>query len=439
MTGFDSIQVRFKQTLHRPSPFANTREVPFVDSYLTVLKSIIDDIQTEYFWFFANFMDIKTVDLDYIPEQHEKDQIHVWYNTHPLGGTNKEGNVFLIPTEALRKQIKDIKFLRDFKDINYHAHNNLFQNLVPKTSFDLKDPYTAYRSEEPSYYKWLINADLDHKRIPNFFPSFWEDEKLYTWGKTNDIMLVPHREKMKQFYDIDRIVNYDLDYPVKPMDIVFISYDEPSAEQRFKQLKQKFPRAKWIKGVYGQTLAYITAAARSETDYFFAVFPKLEIVNEFKFDFQPDRLKNPCHYIFNCKNPVNGLEYGHGAVVLYNKDLVLKTTNPGLDFTMSKPHEVVSTLSAINHFNETPWLAWRTTFREVLKLLQAKPTVEGQFRLKKWLMMGSGGNADWVHKGANDAKEYYETYKDNYKELMKSYDFIWLKETYDTRYKNTVR
>jgi hypothetical protein len=54
-------------------------------------------------------------------------------------------------------------------------------------------------------------------------------------------------------------------------------------------------------------------------------------------------------------------------------------------------------------------------------------------------MMGSGGNADWVHKGANDAKEYYETYKDNYKELMKSYDFIWLKETYDTRYKNTVR
>ena len=66
MTGFDSIQVRFKHTKHRPSPFASTREVPFVESYLTVLKSVIDDIETEYFWFFADFMDLRTMDLDYI-------------------------------------------------------------------------------------------------------------------------------------------------------------------------------------------------------------------------------------------------------------------------------------------------------------------------------------------------------------------------------------
>jgi len=65
MTGFDSIKVRFKNTENQPSPFANTREVPFVDSYLTVLKSIIDDVKTEYFWFFASFMNLKTIDLDY--------------------------------------------------------------------------------------------------------------------------------------------------------------------------------------------------------------------------------------------------------------------------------------------------------------------------------------------------------------------------------------
>jgi hypothetical protein len=34
------------------SPFANTRVVPFVDSYFEILKSIVDDINTEYFWFF---------------------------------------------------------------------------------------------------------------------------------------------------------------------------------------------------------------------------------------------------------------------------------------------------------------------------------------------------------------------------------------------------
>ena len=123
---FDSVQVRFKHTKNRPSPFSNTRTVPFVDSYLTVLKSVVDDITTEYFWFFANFMDLKTLDLDYIPEQHESKQIHVWYNTHPMGGTNKEGNVFLIPTAEFREQVKDLKYLRDYKDINYHEHDNLF-------------------------------------------------------------------------------------------------------------------------------------------------------------------------------------------------------------------------------------------------------------------------------------------------------------------------
>ena len=434
MTGFESIQVRFKHTKHWPSPFANTRQVPFVESYLTVLKSVINDIRTEYFWFFADFMDLKTVDKDYIPEQHEKDQMHVWYNTHPLGGTNKEGNVFLIPTAALKNQINELKFLRDFKDINYHAHPNLFQNWVPKTAFKLRDPYHAYKNTSPNYYKWLHNKDVDPKQIPNFFPSFWEDEKLYTWGKTNDIMLVPHRENLQQFYDIDRIVHYDLDYDIKPMDIVFISYDEPSAEKRYNELKARFPRAKWCKDVPGQTLAYMVAANMSETDYFFAVFPKLEIVESFKFDFQPDRLKNPCHYIFHCKNPVNDLVYGHGAVLLYNKQIVMQTINPGLDFTLSGAHEVVPILSAVNHFNETPWLAWRTAFREVIKLLQAKMTVEGRIRLKKWLTMGVGDNADWVHKGANDAQNYYETHKENYDELMKSYNFDWLKQYYESKY-----
>jgi len=46
MTGFDSIQVRFKNTVHIPSPLANTRIVPFIGSYFEVLKAVVDDIKT---------------------------------------------------------------------------------------------------------------------------------------------------------------------------------------------------------------------------------------------------------------------------------------------------------------------------------------------------------------------------------------------------------
>ena len=429
---FDSVQVRFKHTKHWPSPFANTREVPFVDSYLTVLKSIITDINTEYFWFFANFMDLKTVDIDYIPEQHEKNQIHVWYNTHPLGGTNKEGNVFLIPTKAFKNQCNDIQFLRDFKDINYHEHPNLFQNWIPKTAFKLKDPYKTYYESEPNYYKWLHNKDIDKKNIPNFFPSFWEDVKLYTWGKTNDVILVPHKENIKQFYDFDRIVHYDLDYSSKLMDIVFLSYDEPNADENWEKLKAKHPRAKRVHGVPARTLAYVTAALKSETDYFFAVFPTIEIDDSFDFTFQPDRLKEPCHYIFHCKNPVNGLEYGHRAVILYNKQLCLDTKKPGLDFTLSQAHTVVPTLCGTSHFNVSPEISWRVAFREVIKLCAMKQTVESRYRLKKWCELGKGPYAELVQRGALDAIDYYEKNKHDQDALILSYELDWLKQKFNS-------
>ena len=429
---FDSVQVRFKHTKHWPSPFVNTREVPFVDSYLTVLKSIIDDINTEYFWFFANFMDLKTVDIDYIPEQHEKNQIHVWYNTHPLGGTNKEGNVFLIPTKAFKNQCNDIQFLRDFKDINYHEHPNLFQNWIPKTAFKLKDPYKTYYESEPNYYKWLHNKDIDKKNIPNFFPSFWEDVKLYTWGKTNDVILVPHKDNIKQFYDFDRIVHYDLDYSSKLMDIVFLSYDEPNADENWEKLKAKHPRAKRVHGVPARTLAYVTAALKSETDYFFAVFPTIEIDDSFDFTFQPDRLKEPCHYIFHCKNPVNGLEYGHRAVILYNKQLCLDTKKPGLDFTLSQAHTVVPTLCGTSHYNVSPEISWRVAFREVIKLCAMKQTVESRYRLKKWCELGKGPYAELVQRGALDAIDYYEKNKHDQDALSLSYELDWLKQKFNS-------
>ena len=138
MNGFDSIQVRFKYFKHIESPLPNTRVVPFIKSYFDILKAVVEDVKTEYFWFFTNFVNLNTIDLDYIPEQHEKDQIHVWYTTHPMGGLNQEGNVMLIPTKRFREQMHDIKFLRDFKDINYHAHPTLINNLFQEQDLNYK-------------------------------------------------------------------------------------------------------------------------------------------------------------------------------------------------------------------------------------------------------------------------------------------------------------
>jgi len=428
---FDSVQVRFKDTKNIESPFSNTRVVPFIGSYFEILKSVVDDIKTEYFWFFANFVDMKIIDLDYIPEQHECDQLHVWYTTHPMGGLNQEGNAMLIPTKKFKKNMHDLKFLRDFKDINYHAHPTMYQRPLPTTIFKLSDPLISYQKTGTEFYTWMINRHCDAD-IPNFYPSFWEDEKMYTWGETKDIILVPSSKDIKQLYDFDRHVHFDYDYETKPMDIVFLSYDEPSAEKYWQVLKEKHPRAKRIQGVKGRTQAYHAAAAMSETDYFFAVFPTIELDEGFDFTFQPDRLREACHYIFHAKNPVNGLEYGHRAVILYNKRLCLSTIHPSLDFTLSQPHTVVPQLCGTSHFNQTPEISWRVAFREVLKLCEMKPTVESTHRLKKWCELGEGQYATLVQRGALDAVEYYKEVNGDKDALQLSYELDWLKEKFNS-------
>ena len=431
---FDSVQVRFKDTIHITSPFANTRIVPFVGSYFEILKSVVADIKTEYFWFFSNFVDLKArskFDLDFIPEQHERAQIHVWYATHPMAGLNKEGNVMLIPTKKFKEQMHHLKFLRDYRDINYHPHDILFQRPITKTYFKLNaiiDSYNTYQN----FYTWMINNEMQDVEIPNYYPSFWEDEKIYTWGQTKDIMLVPGNKQLKQFYDIDRQVHFDYDYYSKPMDIVFLSYDEPSAEKYWEVLKQKYPRAKRISGIKGRTEAYHAAADISDTDYFFAVFPTIELNDSFDFTFQPDRLREPCHYIFHARNPVNDLEYGHRAVLLYNKKLCLSTIHPRLDFTLSQPHTVVPQLCGTSHFNQTPEISWRVAFREVLKLCEMKPTVESKYRLKKWCELGHGQYASLVQKGALDAVEYFKEVDGDKKKLQLSYELDWLKEKFNS-------
>ena len=345
-----------------------------------------------------------------------------------MTGLNQEGNVMLIPTKKFKEQMHDITFLRDYKDINYHAHPTLFQQPIGKTYYRLKDPLVAYNSEKV-FYKWMINNSCKAE-VPNFYPSFWEDVKMYTWGKTNDIMLVPGDRDIKQFYDIERSVHFDLEYDIEPMDIVFLSYDEPNAEENWKKIKENHPRAKRIQGVKGRTQAYHTAAAQSKTDYFFAVFPTIDIDDSFDFSFQPDRLKNACHYIFHCRNPVNGLEYGHRAVILYNKHLCLSTIHPNLDFTLSQPHTVIPQLCGTSHFNTTPEISWRVAFREVLKLREMNPTVESKYRLKKWCELGKGAYALLVQKGALDAVAYYKEVNGDKRALLLSYELDWLKEKF---------
>ena len=122
------------------------------------------------------------------------------------------------------------------------------------------------------------------------------------------------------------------------------------------------------------------------------------------------------------------------GMIAYNKNLVLSNNNPGIDFTLSQPHESVPTLSGIAHFNQDAWMTWRTAFREVLKLkhfITIAPTLETEHRLNTWLTVAQGDYAKHCLAGARDAVEYYDEVAGNYELLKLSFDWAWLQERFN--------
>jgi hypothetical protein len=220
-----------------------------------------------------------------------------------------------------------------------------------------------------------------------------------------------------------------------PLNIVYISNGEPDAERWYDHLTHcaKGRKIHWVKDVNGRAAAYKAAATVSTTPWFFAVFAKLEVNPEFNWDWQPDYLQEQKHYIFHAHNPVNGLEYGHMAVLAYNKELTLATNEYGLDFTLSQKHEVVPLLSATAHYNVSPIITWRTAFRECIKLCNSTDEVSAK-RLATWSTIAEGKNAEWSIGGANDAREYYDSVNGDMEKLMLSFEWDWLNALFVEKY-----
>jgi hypothetical protein len=244
-----------------------------------------------------------------------------------------------------------------------------------------------------------------------------------------------------QLYDYPYIdKTHRQDHTAQLMDIVFISYDEPEADRNWNILHKKFPQSYRVHGVAGMELALEAAADVSTTPWYWAVFAKTELAPNFDFGFVPDYMQQAKHYIFDCRNMVNGLEYGHMGMVLYNcqgiRDINRKG-NFGLDYTLSFPHESIPILSCLGRFNTTPYHTWRTAFRETAKLAffeSEQYTVDGQYRLRTWLERAEGDHAEWCLRGAQDGQEFFETTNGKLDKLKQSFRWEWLREYFRSRY-----
>ena len=415
------------------------RRTRYVDSHLNVFKRIVNMATTEYVWIVSSICDYANFDFTWHPEPHQREMIHCF----PSGNQDR-GDTFYIHVPSFAQQMIDLELLDWFNVINYctdqtvhrvgmPTHVYTSDNLVGEIKqYDFQTPYAVFTNQSDLY----INDN----------PCLWtrKDRVVLRCSAAGATAIVPRDVKADlrtQIYDYPYIE--DAKFKVNDylgdefsLDIVYISNGEPDEERWYEETCYVTnTKVKWVRGVNGRTAAYQEAARQSKTPWFFAVFAKLQVNPEFPWhDWLPDYFQEPKHYIFNSRNPVNGLEYGHQGVIAYNKELVLANNAPGIDFTLSQPHESVPILSGIAHYNQSPWMTWRTAFREVVKLkhfMATAPTLETEHRLDTWLTVAEGDFANWSITGAEDAVAYYTEVGGDYTKLMLSFEWLWLRERFN--------
>ena len=127
--------------------------------------------------------------------------------------------------------------------------------------------------------------------------------------------------------------------------------------------------------------------------------------------------------------------YGHQAMIAYNKKITLANDgSKGLDFTQADDHEIVELISGTANFNTDEYSTWRTAFREVIKLRKEDSEISNK-RMEAWLTKGSEAFGEFSIKGSKDAIDYYDEVNGDVAKLKLSYEWTWLKEYYDKKYK----
>lgn len=221
-------------------------------------------------------------------------------------------------------------------------------------------------------------------------------------------------------------------------DIVFISYNEPNAEENWKALKERFPRTQRVHGVKGIHRAHIVAAEKCLTKMFWIVDGDAVIKEDFDFSYVAPKWDLETVHVWRTENPINGLVYGYGGVKLFPRMLTIDmdTSKPDMTTSISSKFKAMPEISNISAFNTGEFETWKSAFRECAKLsskvIDRQNNDETEKRLKIWCEQGKEAPyGRFAISGACAGRDYGTNNRGDTIALKKINDFDWLKEQFN--------
>lgn len=217
-------------------------------------------------------------------------------------------------------------------------------------------------------------------------------------------------------------------------DIVFLSFDEEQSDENWTALLARFPIAKRVHGIPGVREAHQEAARSIQTSYFWVVDADNRINDDFDFSYEWNSYQPVDNHVrvWQARNSVNNLIYGYGGIKLLPRQAVLDHNTAYTDFctTISPNFSIDEQIASTSVINRTPLQAYRSGFREGLKLA-LREDMESKQRLGVWRHTGvEKPNGQWVIDGVKDGEEFAKRWPQHADHIN---DFAWMRQQYEAR------
>jgi hypothetical protein len=242
---------------------------------------------------------------------------------------------------------------------------------------------------------------------------------------------------------------------INEFDIVFISFDEPNADENYADLLDKAPWAKRSHGVYGSDAAHKAAAEMAETDRFITIDAD-NVVDPAFFGVEIDMRRIGQHDVISWagKNITNGLVYGNGGIKCWPKDVVMSMQThenapagdkrAQVDFCWNINYIQMNNIYCTVMNNGSPLQAWRAGFREGVKMGLVDGDVVDPYNLKRlvhpknykrfltWMSVGDDTeNGIWAIYGARLGAYMTNITRESW-DWRNVRDFKWLTNYFET-------
>jgi hypothetical protein len=176
---------------------------------------------------------------------------------------------------------------------------------------------------------------------------------------------------------------------IADLDCIYLTYDEPNAEENWVKIKNMVPWAVRVDGVKGSDVAHKAAANASTTDRFVLIDGD-NIPNDkfFNLTLDIDDADAVCVYRWRARNHINGLMYGNGGLSIWSKEFVyaMRTHEASdgavendVEFCFYPNYYAMHDCYSITYPNGSAFQAWRAGFREGVKMCLnkgARPTLQ---------------------------------------------------------------